>query len=155
MALSEALTSGSGEGWILACMNFKVGVVRHGVHRAVHEHSRRQSSRLQSEQPLVASWQFERQKGEWSFLSFDPEEISNLINPQYYLIHGTHDDNVHYQQSMLLSAALEEKDILFRSAPWFHYYPGVSIISKNWVFYKGWYERLEFSLGRWSVVFFF
>ena len=30
------------------------------------------------------------------------------------------DDNVHYQQSMLLSAALEEKDILFRSASCFH-----------------------------------
>ena len=43
-----------------------------------------------------------------------------MINPQYYLILGTHDDNVHYQQSMLLSAALEEKDILFRSPFCFH-----------------------------------
>lgn len=34
-------------------------------------------------------------------------------------MHGTMDDNVHFQQSMLLSAALEEKDILFRQ----HAYP--------------------------------
>ena len=31
---------------------------------------------------------------------------------------------------------------------------GVSIISKNLVFYKGWYERFEFFLGRPSVVFY-
>ena len=31
---------------------------------------------------------------------------------------------------------------------------GVSIISKNWVFYKGGYESLKFSIRRWSVVFY-
>ena len=30
------------------------------------------------------------------------------------MVHGTADDNVHYQQSMMLTRALEEADVLFK-----------------------------------------
>lgn len=42
------------------------------------------------------------------------KNFEGIRDKQYFLIHGTHDDNVHYQQSMLWSKVLELNDILFR-----------------------------------------
>ena len=41
-------------------------------------------------------------------------KAENIKSNSYYVIHGTLDDNVHYQQSMMLAKVLEQNDILFR-----------------------------------------
>jgi fermentation-respiration switch protein FrsA (DUF1100 family) len=39
---------------------------------------------------------------------------SKLRGKKLLMVHGTADDNVHYQQSMMMTRALEEADVLFQ-----------------------------------------
>lgn len=51
-------------------------------------------------------------------LGYDTARLStlatNFVNKTFLLVHGTLDDNVHYQQAMALSRSLERNDVMFK-----------------------------------------
>lgn len=53
-------------------------------------------------------------------------------NRKYMLIHGTYDDNVHFQQAMQWSRALETHDIMFKQVVSFKHLQ----IHSNYVTFK-------------------
>ena len=59
---------------------------------------------------------FPRPDGNWKGydLSDLSAKASQFHGKNFFLIHGTADDNVHFQQSMVLTRALVDQNILFR-----------------------------------------
>uniref|UniRef100_A0A1L8EG47 Venom dipeptidyl peptidase 4 n=1 Tax=Haematobia irritans TaxID=7368 RepID=A0A1L8EG47_HAEIR len=50
----------------------------------------------------------------WKYMNTSVlEEVENFRNHDFMLIHGSGDDNVHYQQSLMLAKVLQAHDILF------------------------------------------
>eukprot|EP00096_Caligus_rogercresseyi_P014387 TRINITY_DN689_c1_g1_i3.p1 TRINITY_DN689_c1_g1~~TRINITY_DN689_c1_g1_i3.p1 ORF type:complete len:850 (-),score=196.30 TRINITY_DN689_c1_g1_i3:804-3353(-) len=57
--------------------------------------------------------------------------IDRLREKKFFLMHGTKDDNVHFQQSLMLSATLEDKDILFRQQVYTDQNHGIHYVRKH------------------------
>ncbi|KAK2722622.1 venom dipeptidyl peptidase 4-like isoform X2 [Artemia franciscana] len=57
--------------------------------------------------------------------------VENIRHKKFYLLHGTADDNVHYQQAMMLAKVLEKEDILFHSQSYPDENHGINLLKRH------------------------